>query len=207
MARSTARAEGSNLWTLEEWASLDEDMEGELVDGALEEEEVPSVLHELVVTWLAVVLRRWVGKRGGFLLGSEAKIAVGPRRGRKPDLSVFLPPRLPSLADTLVRVAPHMVVEVTSSRPRDIRRDRLEKVADYARAGVHVYAILDPQLRSLEVYELGVEGRYTIALAAGGGRVGIPGCPGLTVNLDALWEEVEKADRAQKKNRGRFSRK
>src|SRR5512147_191987 len=31
---------------LEEWADLDEDVEGELVDGALEEEEVPSFLHE-----------------------------------------------------------------------------------------------------------------------------------------------------------------
>lgn len=39
--------------TLQEWGELDEDVEGELVDGALEEEEMATVLHELVVRWLS----------------------------------------------------------------------------------------------------------------------------------------------------------
>ena len=102
--------------TLEEWAALDEDVEGELVDGMLEEEEMPTVLHELIVTWLTTALRRWASRRRGFLLGSEAKIAVGPRRGRKPDLSVFLPPALPAPSDTLVRVPPRLAVEIASTR-------------------------------------------------------------------------------------------
>ena len=77
--------------TLEEWAALDEDVEGELVDGMLEEEEMPTFLHELVVMWLAAALRSWARRRRGFVVGSKAKLAVGPRRGRKPDLSLFLP--------------------------------------------------------------------------------------------------------------------
>ena len=35
--------------TLEQWADMDEDEPGELVDGALVEEEVPTILHEAVV--------------------------------------------------------------------------------------------------------------------------------------------------------------
>lgn len=38
--------------TLEQWAALPEDDEGELVDGYLVDEEVPDYLHELVVAWL-----------------------------------------------------------------------------------------------------------------------------------------------------------
>lgn len=182
--------------TLEEWAALDDDVEGELVDGVLEEEEMPTVLHELVVTWLTTILRRWTSRRRGFLLGSEAKIAVGPRRGRKLDLSVYLPPSLPAPSDTLVRVPPHLAVEIASPRPRDVRRDRVEKLADYARAGVRHYCIVDPQLRSFEIYELGQDGRYTIALSAAHGRVRVPGCPGLTLDLGALWDEVDAAERA-----------
>ncbi len=182
--------------TLEEWAALDDDVEGELVDGVLEEEEMPTVLHELVVTWLTTALRRWATRRRGFLLGSEAKVAVGPRRGRKPDLSVFLPPSLPAPSDTLVRVPPHLAVEIASPRPRDVRRDRVDKLADYARAVVRYYCIVDPQLRSLEVYELGRDGRYTVARTAARGRVRVPGCPGLTLDLDALWAEVDAAERA-----------
>ena len=181
--------------TLEEWAALDEDVEGELVDGMLEEEEMPTFLHELVVMWVAAALRSWARRRRGFVVGSETKLAVGPRRGRKPDLSLFLPRALPALPDALIRVPPHMVVEVTSPRPRDVHRDRLDKLADYARAGIRLYAIVDPQLRSLEVYELGRDGRYAVARAAGRGRVRMPGCPGLVLDLGTLWKEVDEAER------------
>jgi len=185
------------MMTLAEWAALDEDIEGELVDGVLEEEEMPTILHELVVAWMLTVLRRWARRRGGFVVGSEVKIAVGPRRGRKPDIAVFLPPSLPAPSDTLVRVPPYLAVETTSPRPRDVRRDRVEKLADYARAGVRYYCIVDPQLRSLEVYELGHDRRYTVALTAGRGRVRLPGCSGLTVDLSALWDEVDEAEHAR----------
>ncbi len=182
--------------TLDEWAALDEDVEGELVDGALEEEEIPSVLHEVIVLWLGAILRAWARRRRGLATSSEIKLAVGPRRGRKPDLAVFLPPYLPAPSDTLVRVPPHFVVEIASPRPRDVRRDRVEKLADYARARARYYCIVDPQLRSLEVYELGRDNRYTVALTAGHGRVHVPGCPGLRVDLGALWDEVDEAARA-----------
>ena len=181
--------------TLEEWAALDEDVEGELVDGFLEEEEMPSVLHEVVVLWLGAILRGWVRRRRGLATGSEVKIAVGPRRGRKPDLAVFLPPALPAPSDTLVRVPPYLAVEIASPRPRDVRRDRVEKLADYARVGVRYYCIVDPQLRSLEVYELGRDGRYTVALSAAHGRLRVPGCPGLVLDLGALWSEVDVTER------------
>ena len=38
--------------TLEEWAAMPEDDEGELVDGVLVEEEMPDLTHETVVAWL-----------------------------------------------------------------------------------------------------------------------------------------------------------
>ena len=73
------------------WAALPEDDEGELVDGQLVEEEVSELNHESIVAWLLVVLWSWAVPRGGFVFGSEIKLAVRPRRGRKPDLSVYLP--------------------------------------------------------------------------------------------------------------------
>jgi Uma2 family endonuclease len=181
--------------TLEEWSELDEDIEGELVDGILEEEEVATFLHELVVMWLARTLGSWARRRQRHIAGSEAKIAVGSRRGRKPDLSVYRRGRTPALADSLVRIPPHLVVEVISPRPRDARRDRVEKIGDYARAGISYYWMLDPQLRTLEVLELEANAQYRVALACSRGRVRIPGCPGLVLDLDDLWAEVDDADR------------
>lgn len=189
--------------TLEEWAALDEDIEGELVDGALEEEEMATFLHEIVVMWLARTLGSWVRRRHGYIAGSEAKIAVGPRRGRKPDLSVYLRGKAPAPADTLVRIPPHIVVEVVSPRPRDARRDRVEKIRDYAGAGIDYYWILDPQLRTLEVLELEKRGQYRVALSCSSGRARIPGCPRLSLDLDDLWAEVEEAERQARATRRR----
>ena len=63
---------------------LDEDIEGELIDGILEEEEM-ATFHELVVCrWRALCV--WARRRHGYIAGSEAKIVVGARRGRKPYL-------------------------------------------------------------------------------------------------------------------------
>ena len=183
--------------TVDEWGDLDEDIEGELVDGVLEEEEMATFLHEIVVMWLAQILRSWVRRRRGYVAGSEAKIAVGTRRGRKPDLSVYFRGKAPALADTLVRTPPHLVVEVISPRPRDARRDRVEKTSDYARAGIGYYWILDPQLRTLEILELEANARYRVAVARSRGRLRIPGCPGLVLNLDDLWAEVDEAERQQ----------
>jgi Uma2 family endonuclease len=179
--------------TVDEWADLDEDIEGELVDGALEEEETPTHLHELVVTWLLVVLHQWARPLRGRVTGSETKIAVGARRGRKPDVSVYLRGRKPALDDSLVTVAPHLVVEVTSPRARDVRRDRIDKQIDYARARVRYYWILDPQLRTLEILALGRGGRYGVALERTAGRFRVPGCPGLVLDLDDLWREIDEA--------------
>jgi Uma2 family endonuclease len=173
---------------------LSEEEPGELVDDRLEEEEMPTAIHELLVVALAAVLRAWVAPRGGLVFGSELKLGVGPRRGRKADIAVCLPggPR-PSARASMTRVPPGLVVEVVSPTPRDGRRDRVEKVDDYARFGVRYYWIVDPELRTLEIHELGPDGRYARALGATEGVLDhVPGCDGLVLDLGALWAEVDR---------------
>ncbi|MBI4700322.1 MAG: Uma2 family endonuclease [Deltaproteobacteria bacterium] len=187
------QAGAASRLTLEEWAQLDEDEPGELVEGELVQEEMPTFAHELVVVLLGAVLNAWLLPRGGCAAGSEGKLAVRPRRGRKPDLFAYLPgARRPGLSVSLLRLPPSIVVEVLTPRPRDVRRDRLEKVEDYAAFGVPWYWIMDPELRTLEIWELGPDGRYVHALGAAGGKIeGVPGCPELTIDLDAIWAQLD----------------
>jgi len=178
--------------TLEEWAAMEEDEPGELVDGRLEEEEVPDLTHEIVVAWFVHLLKSWLG-RGGFVFGSDAKYAVRPNRGRKPDVAVYLSPDGTSLPRRgIVRVPPDIVIEVVSPSPRDERRDRIEKMDEYAAFGVRFYWIADPSLQSLEIFEL-TEGRYARAARATEGRMdAVPGCPSLALDLDDLWSEISR---------------
>jgi Uma2 family endonuclease len=181
--------------SLDEWFALPEDEPGELVDGHIEEEEVPDFLHEVLVMTLGRLLDNWVVPRGGLVAGSDAKFAVGSGRGRKPDLTIYLPGGRRPPARGLIRVPPDIAVEVVSPTPRDGRRDRVEKLQDYAAFGVAWYWLLDPQLRSLEILELDAQGRYLHVLGASAGTLAeVPGCPGLTLDLDALWATVDNLE-------------
>ncbi|HWL85807.1 MAG TPA: Uma2 family endonuclease [Polyangiaceae bacterium] len=193
---SGAPANPRSPMTIEEWAALDEDVGGEFVDGYLEAEEMPSFLHGLVLGWLLANLRHWARRRGGFVAGSNAKYAVSPTIGRKPDAAVYLDGRKPSPASVgnpeLIREPPDLVFEIVSHNPRDARRDRIHKLHEYAAFGIKLYGLIDPALRSLEVFELGGDGRYVRAVGASEGCVSdIPGCGQLLLDLDELWREVD----------------
>src|SRR5690606_25226085 len=87
---SDPSAAEDRAWTLESWGALPEDHPGELVDGRLQEEEVPTRIHEAALMWILFALRAWGRPRGAKVYGSELKLAITDRRGRKPDGSVFL---------------------------------------------------------------------------------------------------------------------
>jgi Uma2 family endonuclease len=181
--------------SLDEWFDLPEDEPGELVEGRLEEEEEPDYLHELLVARLVTSLNNWISSRGGLVAGSEAKFEVGARRGRKPDVTVYLPGSRRPPARGLIRIPPDIAIEIVSPTPRDGRRDRVEKTADYATFGVAWYWLLDPQLRSLEILQLDSQGRYVHVLGASTGTLEqIPGCEGLSLDLDALWAAVDSLE-------------
>jgi Uma2 family endonuclease len=184
--------------TVDQWAALDEDIEGELVDGELAEEEMPTAFHEAIAACILAVLRLWVYPRGGVAFGAELKLAVSARRGRKADASAYLPGRaLPGRSAGATRRPPSIVVEVVSPRPRDVRRDVVDKKKEYAAFGVAYYWLVDPLARTFEVLELGADGRYTVALSASEGAQIIPGCEGLTVDLDELWAAGDRLPEAE----------
>jgi Uma2 family endonuclease len=177
---------------MEEWAALPENAAGEFVDGHLAEEEVPDPIHELAVSWLIALLRGWLGAGRGFVFGSDVKFVVAPHRGRKPDISVYLPARPAPPRRGAIHDAPDLMVEVVSPSPVDERRDRVTKMEEYAAFGVSFYWLLDPALGSLEIFAL-EGGRYTRVLAAVDGMVArVPGCEGLALDLDELWADLRR---------------
>lgn len=177
------------LYTVEAWEALDEDDDRELVDGVLVESEVVDVVHETVVVALMQQLHAYFRPRGGAVYPAGLKYLVAKHSGRIPDVSAFSRP--PSRRDGALRRPADILVEVLSRTPNDQRRDRIAKVADYASFGVSNYWIVDPGARTLEIFQLR-EGNYLRVAGACDGTLAIPGFESLTVDLDALWGEIDR---------------
>jgi Uma2 family endonuclease len=79
-----------------------------------------------------------------------------------------------------------------SPRPRDARRDRVDKMPDYARFGVRYYWLVDPKARTVEVFRLSRGPVKALVLSASSGQRRVPGCAGLDLDVDALWEEADR---------------
>jgi Uma2 family endonuclease len=178
--------------SLEEWLALSEDEDGEFVDGHLVEEEVPDFTHELTVSWLIRVIGLWLAG-SGFVVGSELKILTSANRGRKPDLAVILPGSKAPPRTGPVREPPDILIEVVTPTPRDERRDRVEKMSEYARFGVPYFWLVDPTLGAFEMFERTPAGNYQKLVGVTAGSIDpVPGCPGLVVDVDALWAELAR---------------
>jgi Uma2 family endonuclease len=178
--------------TIAQWEALDDDVEGELVDGRLQQEEMPTFFHEAIVSFVLAALRAWLHPRGGLVLGSEAKLIVGPGRGRKPDVLAYLPGTpLPSRRRAASATAPDVVVEVISPTPRDRRRDRIDKKADYLAMGVKQYWLIDTEARTVEVL-VHQGGQLVEQLSARAGKHAITGLDGFELDIDAMWADAER---------------
>ncbi len=183
--------------TIEEWAALPDEVPGEYVEGRLVEEEVPDFIHEVLLMWLGQQLANWGDARGAIVGGSVGKYGVSDSRGRKPDLSVFFrgrrPPARGLCPSRRMRQPPDVAVEVISSSKRDQRREREEKMAEYAAFGVRFYWLLDPQRRTFEIFALAGDD-YERTVHACGGIVQATGCEGLELDLDAMWAKADELE-------------
>ncbi len=107
-----------------------------------------------------------------------------------PDLSGWRRSRMPKLLATLpIDVRPDWVCEVMS--PSNARQDRVRKMALYARSGIPHAWLVDPELRTLEAYELN-GARWTLLGAWSDGDVlEIAPFLGLELDVGALFEPQE----------------
>jgi Uma2 family endonuclease len=151
--------------TWREFAAIDhgESMRGmELIDGVLEEGEVPTRKHGRLITRLIMVFGPWIEQHGGGeLLSQDNRLRIAERRVRKPDLLLVMRGSSPIFDEDTLVSPPDLVVEVVTKTPRDEHRDRVAKLADYELVGARQYWIIDPELERLEIYALGSDGLYS----------------------------------------------
>ena len=147
-------------WTEEDYFSLpDTNLYVELSEGRLIMPPHPTRSHQAAVLELAVRLRTFVRERDlGEVHIAPLPVRLWPGKIREPDI-LFLSKEYADRAGEKVYGVPDLVVEVVS--PSTEKTDRVEKFAEYAKAGVKEYWLAGPDGKTVEIYGLR-DGQYIL---------------------------------------------
>lgn len=145
-------------WTEEDFLKFHTNRMAELVDGRLEVLPMPTLKHQKLLKWLFKDLERWVERQGGLVLFAPLPVRLFPGRIREPDLLYIARENVPA-ADVAYPSRIDLALEIVSEGVDSRERDYVAKRADYARAGVAEYWIVDPQEQHVMLLTL-VDGSY-----------------------------------------------
>jgi Uma2 family endonuclease len=173
--------------TYHEYALLPRDRNRyEVIDGELYVTPSPSVAHQLAVGHLAMLLGTHVDATGlGRVLIAPLDVLLSETTIVQPDALFLSSSKIPSPTVKNIQVAPDLVIEVLSESTAE--QDRVHKKRIYARHGIPQYWIVDPENRTLEVFEL-AGSEYRLAGSFAGDTTATSSLfPGLEIPLARLW--------------------
>lgn len=171
------------------WYDREAGRRGEWVDGEVIRFVATTQRHERLATFLLTMLNIVLRRRGiGLIYGSGYELRTREGSAREPDLMVILNEHKDRATERRLLGAADLVVEVVS--PDSVTRDRRDKVAEYAAAGIPEYWVVDPRegRESFELFVLGDDGYYLTVQPAADGRTHSSVLPG--VWFDARWLTV-----------------
>jgi Uma2 family endonuclease len=130
------------------------------------------------------------GGPGGWILLAEPELHIGPDV-LVPDLAAWRRERMATVPNApYFTLAPDWICEVLSKSTA--RTDRWKKLPIYARERVKHAWLVDPILRTLEVFRLS-EGRWTLVATYGeNDRVRAEPFDAIELELGVLWADVER---------------
>ncbi|EIC21246.1 Uma2 family endonuclease [Thiorhodovibrio frisius] len=175
--------------TYEDILDLPEHLVGEIIHGALITQPRPAPRHALASSSIGSDLlgpfQKGRGGPGGWWILDEPELHLGPHI-LVPDLAGWRRERLPGLPETAwFEMAPDWVCEVLS--PGTARMDRADKLPIYALQGVGWCWLVDPDLRTLEVFQRQESGWLLLETLADDALVRAPPFAAITIELASLW--------------------
>lgn len=142
--------------TYDDLLAVPEHLVAEILNGRLVTHPRPAPKHAVAASALGGGLfapfHSGCGGPGGWWILDEPELHLGPHV-LVPDLAGWRRERLPAMPETAwFELPPDWVCEILS--PSTAREDRAEKLPIYAEHGVPHLWLIDPELRTVEVFEL-----------------------------------------------------
>ena len=144
-------------FTYADYRNLPEESRYEILDGDLQMSPSPTTIHQRVVRRLFALLVSHVELAGsGEVFVAPLDVVLSDTDVVQPDIFFVSGGRASIVREKAVFGAPDLVLEVLS--PATAERDRSVKAKVYARAGVRELWLLDPDKRTIQVFENGPRG-------------------------------------------------
>jgi Uma2 family endonuclease len=173
------------LLAVKDWLALgDVKPRYELINGKLVQKMTTARKHTKAAGKFLIQCDNWGASIGWQFFPEGTGIYVSERVGYVPDVVGFSPDTELD-ADSTIDGSPFLVVEVLS--PSTAKKDRNEKKVNYAKIGVALYILIDPDTKQFEAYRL--EGdKYGAPEVLRENEVWQPAeLPGLRLELSQLW--------------------
>lgn len=139
----------------------------ELSEGEIVIPPHPTDTHQGIVLYLVVVFQTFVTQHVlGIIRFAPLPVRLWPGKVREPDILFVSHAHADRIGEQFYG-PPDLVVEVTSPSTR--RTDRVDKLQEYARAGIPEYWLVDHEDRTIEVFVL-EGGAYRLLVKAGAGE-------------------------------------
>jgi Uma2 family endonuclease len=176
-------------WSYADWENLPDDGNVyEVIDGVLYMSTSPSLFHNWIIRRLDYLVGHPAEEQGlAFAFLDRVGVLMPGCEPVQPDFVLVLAEHTSILRDRRIHGVPDLIVEVLSPGSADY--DEGVKLDVYARAGVPEYAVIDPAVRSLRLYQLEKPGQYRSPQTFNAGDTATFAClPTLPVAVNQLFE-------------------
>lgn len=175
------------LWTVEQYLKLTDHTRclAEFSHGNLEMLPMPAQRHQMILAFLYRVFFAFLQPRGGLVLFAPLRLQVGPTTFREPDLLLLQRADDPR-AQNRYWTGADLVLEVVSED--DPERDTVDKVRDYASAGIPEHWIVNPIDETITVLSLTDDAYASHGVFRRSDRATSALLEGFSVNVDEVFD-------------------
>jgi Uma2 family endonuclease len=141
-----------NKHTIEDYEQLPEGAPFQLINGELVMSPAPMPRHQRILLKLFKLIDKFVSENQlGEILFSPIDVYLTKKNAFQPDL-IFLSKDNPFyLTETKITGPPDLVIEILL--PSNAKYDLMSKKKVYEQTGVKEYWIVDPEAKSIEIFE------------------------------------------------------
>lgn len=147
------RAKKQGEYTLDDYYSIPDERRVELIDGVIYDMSSPTNIHQLLAVQIWKTIESYIRKKGGncipFVAPADVQLDCDDKTMVQPD--VFVVCDRSKVIKRCTYGAPDLIVEILSPSTR--KKDISIKLKKYIGAGVAEYWIVDPDKKTVVVYD------------------------------------------------------